>query len=475
MLHAETASSAVAWAQEEFGRTDLGDKRRTKRLVKMAAQAVQFPSGKVSEVFLVDAERQGAYDFLESPHVRGEAVIEAMALASARRCAKQPFVFVALDGSSLTLTDHNRSKDFGAVGTYSQGNRGLKVVCSLAVDPQGVPCGLTSMQWWAREQKPRRDSAKRSLQDKEHGYWDCAITETCERLATEAPGCCAWFQLDREGDAWQLLLRLSACGHWFTVRGKANRRLMTETGARRYVLDELARPGGRKGAFGLQISAAPGRTERTARMSVHVAAVTLSLRDEWTKRIRALPVYAVLVRESSPVPAGEKPIEWLLYTNFPVRTLEDAQLVAHGYSLRWRIEDFFRTWKTGQCNAESTQLQGTNQVKIWASMLAATATRTERLKHLARTQPDLLATEELAPHEVEALVLLKRKHKKKNEQIPDGIPTIVQAVQWIAELGGYTGKSSGGPPGSVTISRGLERLAPAAEMLRVLRENGLVR
>lgn len=474
MVHAETASSALAWAQEEFGHSDLGDKRRTRRLEKMAAQALQFPSGKVSEVFLTDAERQGAYDFLESPHVRPEAVIEAMGLASARRCAKQAFVYVAVDGSSLTLTDRKRSKGFGAVGTYSQGNRGLKVVCGLAIDRQGVPCGLTSMQWWVREQKRRPNSAKRSLQDKELGNWDHVVTETCERLATQAPGCRAWFQLDREADAWQLLLELSTSGHWFTVRSKANRRVMSETGARRYVRDELKRPGARKGSVLLPISAAPGRTERMARMSVYAAPVTLSLR-EWTKRRRALPVYAVLLRESSRVPAGEKPIEWLLYTNFPVHTLEDARWVAYGYSLRWRIEDFFRTWKTGQCHAESTQLQGTNQVKIWASMLAATATRTERLKHLARTQPDVPATEELAPHEVEALVLLKRKHKKKNEQIPDGIPTIAQAVLWVAQLGGYTGKSSGGPPGSVTISRGLERLAPAAEMLRVMRENGLVR
>lgn len=194
-------------------------------------------------------------------------------------------------------------------------------------------------------------------------------------------------------------------------------------------------------------------------MSVHAAAVTLSLRDKWTKRVRALPLYAVYVRESSSVPAGEDRIKWLLYTNHPVKTMADARLVAYGYSQRWRIEDFFRTWKTGQCNVESTQLQGTKQGKT---------------KHLARTQPDLPATEELATHEVEALVLLKRK-RKKNEQLPDGIPTISQAVQWIAELGGYTGKSSGGSPGSVTISRGLERLAPAAEMRRVLREDGLVR
>jgi hypothetical protein len=475
MVHAETASSADAWAREEFGHTDLGDKRRTKRLVQMAAQAAQFPSGKVSEVFLVDAERQGAYDFLESPHVRAEAVIEAMALASARRCAKQPFVYVAVDGSSLTLTDHYRSKDFGAVGTYSQGNRGLKVVCGLAIDKQGVPCGLTSMQWWARQKKRRLDSAKRKLRDKELGYWDDVVTETCERFATEAPGCRAWFQLDREADAWQLLLKLSTCGHWFTVRSKANRRVMSKNSAHRYVRHELSRRAAWKGSFPLEISAAPGRAERVAQMSVHAAPVTLSLRDGWTKRRHELPLYAVLVRERSRVPAGEKPIEWLLYTNFPVHTLEDARWVAHGYSLRWRIEDFFRTWKTGRCNAESTQLHGTNQVKIWASMLAATAARTERLKHLARTQPDEPATKELAQHEIDALVLLKQKNKKKTEQIPDGPLTMALAVLWIAQLGGYTGKSSGGPPGSITISRGLERLALAAEMLRVMRENGLVR
>ncbi|MDC0745995.1 IS4 family transposase [Polyangium mundeleinium] len=475
MLDAETASSAEAWAAEEFGHADLGDPRRTRRLTRMAAQAVLYPSGKVSEVFQVDAHRQGAYDFLESRHIDVGAILEATGLATARRCAKEMFVFVAIDATSLTLTDHNRSKDFGAVGTHGRGTRGLKVVCGLAVDAQGVPCGLTSMQWWAREQKQKEDSAKRKLHEKELGHWANVITETSERLAMAASGCCAWYQLDREADAWQLLLHLSTSGHWFTVRGKANRRLMSETGASRYVFDELARPSARKGSFPLWISAAPGRTERMARMSAHVAAVTLSLRDGWNKRWRALPLYAVRVLETSSVPAGEPRIDWLLYTNHPVQTLEDALLVAHGYSQRWRIEDFFRTWKTGQCNVESTQLQGTQQVKIWGSMLAAIATRTERLKHLARTQPDLPATEELATYEVEALVLLKRKRKKKNEQIPDGIPPIALAVQWIAELGGYTGKSSGGPPGSVTISRGLERLAPAAEMLRVLRENGLVR
>ena len=36
---------------------------------------------------------------------------------------------------------------------------------------------------------------------------------------------------------------------------------------------------------------------------------------------------------------------------------------------------------------------------------------------------------------------------------------------WLAELGGYTGKSSGGPPGTITISRGLAKLRAGADAI----------
>jgi hypothetical protein len=48
------------------------------------------------------------------------------------------------------------------------------------------------------------------------------------------------------------------------------------------------------------------------------------------------------------------------------------------------------------------------------------------------------------------------------------MPTIAQAVRWIADLGGYTGNKSSGPPGSVVIARGLERLTIAVQVLQAL-------
>ena len=206
-------------------------------------------------------------------------------------------------------------------------------------------------------------------------------------------------------------------------------------------------------------------------MTVRAATVTLDLLNAWTSSKCALTVNAVWVRETSAAPRGERPLDWLLLTNYPIDSFDDAKLVLFGYTQRWRIEDFHKTWKSGVCDVESTQLHAKAHVIKWATILAAVAMRAERLKHLAREQPSLPASAELSATEVEALILLKRKYKKRTETITDAMPTIAQATLWIAELGGYTGKSSGGPPGSITIGRGLEHLLIAAEVIDALRSS----
>ena len=98
--------------------------------------------------------------------------------------------------------------------------------------------------------------------------------------------------------------------------------------------------------------------------------------------------------------------------------------------------------------------------------MVAVASRIERIKRLSRQQPNEPASVELSPHEIRALIKLKRLQKKRTETISDAEPSIEQATRWLAELGGYTGKSSGGPPGSITIRRGLDYIAPVALLIK---------
>jgi hypothetical protein len=204
-------------------------------------------------------------------------------------------------------------------------------------------------------------------------------------------------------------------------------------------------------------------------MTVRTARVSLILRDQKSKRTNVISVNAVLVREEGTTLRGEKPIQWLLLTNYPATSRQALKRVVFGYTLRWRIEDFHKTWKSGWCEVEQTQLRSMQAAVRWATILAMVATRVERLKHASRTSPNVPATVELTADEVTALVLMKRKRARRGDTIPSN-PTIGEATVWIAELGGYTGKSSGGPPGSITIARGLERIVNAAEVVSMLRE-----
>jgi len=63
------------WAQTEFGLAQLGDQRRTKRLIKIAAGLAQSPGGTLPQAFPDWKELKGAYRFLEEPGVSFERVL----------------------------------------------------------------------------------------------------------------------------------------------------------------------------------------------------------------------------------------------------------------------------------------------------------------------------------------------------------------------------------------------------------------
>lgn len=449
---------AREWAEEEFGLASLGDRRRVDRLVKMAAQAARHPDGKISSVFETDAERQGAYDFLEGK-VEATSLVESMAHATFDRAKEDRFVFVAVDGSAVSVIDRTKEKKLGSVGAYNLDGRGMKVMSALAISSRGVPLGLTALEWWARSTTKMKHRYSRPHRERETRHWTDAIAHTVERRDRAGSSVTLWFQLDREADGAVILRSLAASGHEYTVRSSHNRRLR-DAGSRRRYLRQILRKAPALGAICFDVRELDGRV-RSVTAEISFVHVTLRVQDHWTKVVRHLDVTVVRAKESG---RAAHRIDWTLLTNHAVIDFASACDVVFGYSQRWRVEEFHRAWKSGACRVETTQLRSARAVSTWATILAAVATRVERLKRLARQQPDEPATIELAEHEVRALILMKRRRKKQTETITDDIPSIATAVTWIAELGGYTGKSSGGPPGSLTIARGLERLMPAAEM-----------
>jgi hypothetical protein len=459
-------TSAREWAAGEFGSAVLGDIRRQRRLIDVAASAAERPSGKVAAVFDEDHEREGAYDLLESRRFSAEAIAASMYAATAERCRGQKAVFVAVDGSALTLTDKGLSKDFGPVGSANRPTRGLRVMSALVVSEDGVPLGLVDQVYWTREETAERSrvaavrtNQKRPFEEKETFNFLHSAKQAKARL--DAIGVDACVVIDREGDNRDLLCGLVEADCRFIVRSTHDRRIVDNE--KRH-LRELVASTPPLGSYTVELPRTGSRAARTATMQVRAVSTLLDFKYRSpAKPAGRLPITVVHVEETS---GSSAPLEWILYTNLTVTTESEARRVIESYRARWRVEEFHRTWKQGDCHVEEAQLRSTEAMKRWAIILAAVAVRIERLKYLARTASDAPATIELTETEIEVL-RLKRIAGNPRRARPNKRPTLAEATEWVAQLGGWI--RANGPPGSTTIRRGLDRLEPLVQGFELLR------
>jgi hypothetical protein len=460
------------WAEGEFGGAELGDPRRTARAVKMAARAAERPAGTVTSVVRGEAQREGAFRFLRNSRVSAEALGRSSHAATLRRWGSAPFVFVALDQSSLGLTDASGSKDFGRVGkTADAKKRGLQAMTALAVNESGRVLGVCGQRWWRRLAKsPAWKEDRRPVCERESSLWGDVIDDVeslVERMRVKTR---PWYQLDRGGDAWHVLRKAADEGLWITVRAAHDRALESHPPE----ISLRAAVASRKPVASFRHYLRPAAAKRAGHsplrprhLEIRYCPVTLALK-EWDdhKGTRRAPAsyHVIHLREKSP-PPGVRRLEWFLLTTYPVASAQDALRVAQGYTLRWRIEEFHKTWKSGACNVEQSQLRSSESFKRWATLLAAVASRIERLKQSARTRPDTPALELATRDEIDGAIALVPECKwRLGAEL-----TIEQFVLLVADVGGYTGRSSGGPPGSIVIARGLDRVVAAAAGLAAAR------
>src|SRR5262245_12020285 len=114
----------------------------------------------------------------------------------------------------------------------------------------------------------------------------------------------------------------------------------------------------------MDVPAGPGRSARRARIAIRWGRVVLKMQNETHLPKEMLEVDAGWTQEQETGPEGEKPLDWMLLTSAQVRYLDDAREVLFSYTLRWRIESFHKTWKTGACNVEATQLRSQKAVTV---------------------------------------------------------------------------------------------------------------
>lgn len=126
------------------------------------------------------------------------------------------------------------------------------------------------------------------------------------------------------------------------------------------------------------------------------------------------------------------------------------------YALRWKIETFFRTLKTG-CRIEELRLATADRLTNCIALCCVVAWRVSWLTMLSREAPKVSPATVFTDAERQ---LLERKTPKGKQQFPRELDFYVRIV---ARLGGYLDRTSDAPPGTTVIWRGLSRLADLVE------------
>ena len=275
--------------------------------------------------------------------------------------------------------------------------------------------------------------------------------------------------MDREADDYWLFHNLSSNGQRFIVRarsGGARTRLLVDDDFRRLheavasldaeVERDVKLSRRRKTSSPVHDSIHPPRDARLTRLSIAARALTLKRPKRHPKQSKArraatmaptLQLNVVRVWEASP-PAGEKAVEWVLFTSDPIDTEQQVLRIVDRYRARWTIEEYFKALKTG-CAFESRQLEDYESLANALAVFAPIACTLLDLRSEARRTPDAPADVVLTQSQIDVLRVLGR--------IPlPAAPTQRDVLLAVAALGGHIKWS--GDPGWLTLGRGYTEL-----------------
>lgn len=449
------------WAEEEFGGAALGDARLKQRLLILARDFYARPQANLPQACQSRARTKAAYRFFDHPETQMDALLEAHYQATHQRVRKEKLVLAVQDTTGLNYSAHPATEDLGMIGSEEDGPLGLWLHSTLALNPEGTPLGLLDVQCWARDSAvfgKRHRRKELPIEEKESAKWLRSFRRVAE-VQRLTPGTRLVSVGDREADVYELFHEAlaDAKGPWLLIRAEQDRLLAEGQG---HLCGWVAQ----QPAAGWQEIRVPRRKKqpaRVARLEVRFACVTLQA-PERRRRLGPLTLWAVLAHEPA-APAGIKPLHWLLLTTCPVESFEAACEKLHWYTLRWGIEVYHRTLKSG-CKIEQRQLGSAHRIEACLAIDLVVAWRIFHLAKLGREIPDVPCTIYFEEAEWKALLA----YVTKNPVPPAEPPTLREAMRMVATLGGFLGRKSDGAPGTKTLWLGLQHLDDLTAMGQLL-------
>lgn len=468
----------ASWVLEETRDINLQDKRLNERLTLLLSRLGNAPQASIPAACEGYAETAAAYRFFDNDSVDFENILEPHILSTYRRMAEHDVVVLAQDTTEIELTRPQQRVE-GAGTLDGRSRTGALLHPLVAFTPDGTPLGTVAAEAWVRDeeavrarQMTRAERQQVPIEEKESLRWVSAVTES-QQVARDVPETKFVTVADSEADIYELLQEAHAspaddiapsCG-WI-VRACQDRALQKAQDEHKKLREHLLTQKslytstipvrGRKQKYSQEKqSRKQSRNNRTAKVEVRAATVTLRPPYRPDRKLEAVTVNVVLVSEVNP-PADEPAIEWILLTNESVDTAKDVQRVIELYTVRWLIEVFFRVLKSG-CRIEKRRFEHIDRVFSALATYMIVAWRTLYVCRLGRQFPDIDCEAVFEPHEWKAVYCVVT-----GKTPPQSPPSLRETIRLVGELGGYVNRQREDEPGPQTIALGLQRLADMA-------------
>jgi hypothetical protein len=464
------------WITEELKTIQLGDQRLNERLGILLEAFADRPNLSIPAACGGRNELEAAYRFCDNDHVTHEQILQTHYDATRKRCVHQKVVVCAQDTTELDFSrPHQQVQGAGPLDASTR--RGAFLHLNEAFAEDGTPLGAVWSKIWAREEPDENLTAedKRKirralpLEEKESLRWLEGIRET-KKLAEQCPDTLCVSVSDSESDIFELFIEPNPVTnfHWIVRAGQD-----------RVVLDNAGHPEGflsgsptdwpilfsheipvREREQKVPCQTSPrkvSRDRRTAFVEVRAGTVTIRSPQQGKHKGSSVKVSAVFVQEPNP-PQGDVAIEWVLLTTLPTSTEEEVRRIIEWYTVRWMIEIYFRTLKSG-CRIEERRFETLKRMLTCTSIYLIVAWRTLFVCRLGRSCPNLPCDLIFEASEWQSVWTVSHR----GEPLPSHPPSLSVLIRLVAILGGYVNRANRpDPPGVETLWKGLQRLRDLA-------------
>lgn len=463
-MYSDHLTSAPNWSDEEFATISLTDARLNSRCQSLATAMTAQPNVPINQACEDWADTKAAYRFFDNDKVTAERILSPHKQRTVERMSKHSLVLAVQDTSFLNYTHHPKTQGTGPIGTKKQKQSGFVMHSTLALTAEGLPLGIVTESIWPRPvdqpSKTSTECSQQPIEEKESYKWVQAFQETIDLplAETETITIC-----DREADIYEMFALAQEKEAKLLIRASFDRTLI-DTSARKLCAKVDNSP--LAGHLKVAVPKSDTQPKRDAILSLRYTVVTL--KPPWRpnkKKLPAVTLNAVLIREDTPPDNVEEPIEWLLLTNYSVDCFAAAVQIVKWYRCRWQIEVFHKILKSG-CVIEECRLETAERLYPFIALKSIIAWRLHWMTYVSRHQPDAACTVVLAEHEWQALYM--RIHRTST--LPTVLPTVYEVVRWIGQLGGFLGRKNDGEPGITVIWRGWQRLQDIAATWYLVKE-----